>query len=142
MKRSIATLMLALMLCFASACKKPVTAPVPGTINTFDAYAARAVGDAQAALVSAKTWEFCSDQSFPATVTFDGNSYQCDKTAGPFPVAGRPYLYKAEQAFAVAQSAAYAYHTAASSDTTGLSQALVSLGAAIGDMLTTIGKGH
>ena len=132
-------LLLTLML---AGCAKKATAPVPGTINTFDAYAARSVGDAQAALIAGKTWELCSDQGFPQTVTFDSNTYPCDKTAGPFPSAGRPYLFKAEQSYNIALAAAQAYHSGASSDTTGLTQALTALGIDIGNMLAGIGKGH
>lgn len=121
--------------------KHAAQAPVPGTINTFDAYAARAVGDAQAALVAAKTWEFCSDQNFPASVSFDNASYACDKTAGPFPSAGRPVLLKAEQSFNLALSASLAYHSGATSDTAGLTQALTQLGIDVGSMFTTTGKG-
>lgn len=133
-------LFLVAILCCTAACKKTVVAPVPGTINTFDAYAARAVGDAESALVSAKIWEFCSDQSFPANVSFDGNSYLCDKTAGPFPPAGRPFLFKAEQSYNVALSAAKAYHAGAGSDTTGLTQSLTQLGIDIGNLLSGIGR--
>jgi hypothetical protein len=134
--------LLALALAFGVGCAKKSTAPVPGTINTFDAYAARTIGDAQQALVSTKAWEFCSDQKFPAQVSFDGNSYPCDPAAGPFPSVGRPILYKAEQSYNVALSAAQAYHSGASSDTAGLTQALTQLGIDIGQLLTGIGKGN
>jgi len=116
-------------------------APVPGTINTFDAYAARSIGDAQAALLAAKTWEFCSDQHFPASVTFDNQTYQCDPTAGPCPLVGRPILYRAEQSYNLALAAAQAYHSGATSDTAGLTQAITQLGIDIGQLLTSVGKG-
>lgn len=140
--KTISALVIALTMALTVGCHKTVTAPVPGTINTFDAYAARTVGDAQIALVSAKTWELCSDQSFPATVTFDSYTNSCDKTAGPFPAVGRAYLLKAEQSYNVALSAAKAYHAGASSDTAGLTTALTELGTDIANMLTGIGKGQ
>jgi len=132
---------LVLALAAGIGCAKKVTAPVPGTINTFDAYAARSIGDAQVALISAKTWESCSDKSFPQTVTFDGNTYPCDATAGPFPSVARPFLFKAEQTYDLALSAAQAYHSGATLDTAGLTQALTQLGIDIGNMLTSAGKG-
>jgi hypothetical protein len=137
----VVTLLFTVAFLLTVGCAKTVTAPVPGTINTLDAYAARSIGDAQAALIMGKTWEFCSDQKFPATVTFDNNTYPCDATAGPFPAAGRPYLFKAEEAYNVALAAAQSYHAGASSDTTALTQALTQLGIAVGNMLTGIGKG-
>lgn len=121
-------------------CAKKVSAPVPGTINTFDAYSARVIGDAQAALVGAKTWEMCSDQNFPPTVTFDNATYVCDATAGSFPASARPVLFKAEQSYNVAEAAGQAYHAGAGGDTTGLTQALTQLGIDIGNMLSGIGK--
>lgn len=122
-------------------CHPKATAPVPGTINTFDAFAARTLGDAQAALLGAKTWELCSDAQFPPTVSYDGNTYVCDSTAGTFPAAGRPVLFKAETSYNVALAAAQAYHAGASSDTAGLTQALTTLGVDIGNMLASIGRG-
>lgn len=139
MKRFVA--LLGLLMLVGCAAKNPAVAPVPGTINTFDAYAARTVGDAQTALVSAKTWEMCSDQKFPATVSFDGYVNSCDPTAGQFPAAGRQFLFKAEQSYNVALAAAQAYHSGASADTAGLTQALTTLGIDIGTLLTGIGKG-
>lgn len=141
-KRGFTICMICLTIAITIGCaKKAVQAPVPGTINTFDAYAARAIGDAQAALISGKTWETCSDQKFPASVTFDGNTYPCDATAGPFPQAGRAPLFKAEQMYNIAQAAGKAYHSGASTDTSGLTQALTQLGIDIGQMLQSIGKG-
>lgn len=131
-----------LMLVCLGCGKKAVQAPVPGTINTFDAYAARSIGDAQEALLSAKGWELCSDKGFPPTVEFDNQTRGCDASAGPFPKAGRPYLYKAEQTYNAALDAAKAYHNGAVGDTAGLTQALTQLGIDIGNMLAGIGRGH
>ncbi len=137
MKRVALFLILALTL---GCVKNPAVAPVPGTINTFDAYAARTIGDAQTALQNAKGWEMCSDQHFPPTVSFDNVTIGCDASSGQFPPAGRPYLLKAELSYNVALSAAKAYHAGASSDTAGLTQALTQLGVDVGAMLTGIGK--
>ena len=136
-------LLLGLLLLGCLGCnKKAVQAPVPGTINTFDAYAARTVGDAQEALMSAKTWESCSDQKFPIAVTIDGETRGCDASSGPFPASGRPILFKAEGTYNLALSAAQAYHSGASQDTAGLTQALTQLGLDIGNLLTSVGKGR
>lgn len=140
MKTRLLTLLMALAL--FTGCAKKVAAPVPGTINTFDAYAARVIGDAQSAITQAKLWEFCSDQKFPPTVSFDNQILPCDPTAGQFPVAGRPFLFKAEQLYDTALAAGQAYHSGASGDTTGLTNALTNLGVAIGQMLSGIGRGH
>jgi hypothetical protein len=45
---------LAIVLALGSSCAKTATAPVPGQINTFDAYAYRVLYDAQAAINSFK----------------------------------------------------------------------------------------
>lgn len=136
-----AVFVLLLAVLVGCAAKTPVMAPVPGTINTFDAYAARTVGDAQTALVSAKTWELCSDHNFPPTVAFDTYVNSCDSTAGPFPAAGRQFLFKAEKSYNIALAASQAYHAGASSDTAGLTQALTTLGIDVGSLLTGIGRG-
>lgn len=125
-----------------SCAKHSAAAPVPGTINSFDAYAARTIGDAQAAIVGAKTWELCSDAQFPLTVSFDNYTNSCDHTAGPFPASGRPILLHAEQSYNLALDAAKTYHAGASADTALLTQALTQLGIDIGNLLAGIGKGH
>lgn len=135
-------LALVLSIILTVGCAKTVTAPVPGTINTFDAYAARSIGDAQAALIGAKTWELCSDGKFQPTVSFDGAMYACDASAGPFPAAGRAILFKAEQSYDLALAAAEAYHAGATGDTTALTAALAQLGVDIANVLTGIGKGN
>jgi hypothetical protein len=122
------------------ACHPKATAPVPGTINSFDAYAARVIGDSQEALLSAKAWELCSDAGNAPFVTFDGQTRECTAGAPAFPVAGRPILFKAELAFNTALAASQTYHATGSSDTTVLAQAITQLGIAIGDLLTGIGR--
>lgn len=126
----------------AGCATKAVQAPVPGSINTFDAYAFRSLADAQAALLSVKTWETCSDSSFPPTVTFDGQTVACDSTAGTFPVAGRPLLFKAEQTYNATQAAGHAYHSGATQDASGLTSALTQLGIDISSLLSGVGKGN
>lgn len=124
-------------------CAKKATAPVPGTIDSFDAFAARSIGDAQEALLSSKTWELCSDQNFPPAVEVEsGKTRVCDNSSGPFPKAGRPILFKAEKSYNVALDAAKSYHAGATNDTVALTQALTQLGIDIGSLLAGIGKGH
>jgi hypothetical protein len=135
----ICVLMLTML--FAVGCtKNPVAAPVPGTINTFDAFAARSIGDAQAAILGVKAWETCSDQQFPPTVTFDGQTFACDSSKTPFPASGRQYLFIAENSYNVALGAAQTYHAGASQDTTALTQAITQLGIAVSGMLTNVGR--
>lgn len=121
--------------------KAAVTVPVPGSINTVDAYAYRSVSDAQAALTSVKTWEQCSVMQFPPTVTVDGVVAVCDPAAGPFPAAYKGVLDDAINAYNVAQAAAKAYHAGAISDTTALTAAITQLTSSIAAMLTKVG-GH
>ena len=128
------------------ACQKRAVAPVPGTINTFDAYAARAIGDAQEAILSAKAWELCSDaasQGAPVpSVTFDKETRACPVDQPAFPAAGRAILFKTELSYNVALAAAQTYHAgAAGGDTTVLTQALGQLSSAVADLLNGIGRG-
>ncbi len=53
-RRTTATLAVVVTLALAMGCHKTVTAPVPGQLNTFDAYAYRVLADAQAAINSFK----------------------------------------------------------------------------------------
>ena len=124
------------------ACHPKATAPVPGTINTFDAYAARVIGDSQEALLSAKAWELCSDAKTAPFVTFDGVTRECVAGAPEFPAAGRPILFKAELSYNTALAASQTYHATGSTDSTVLAQAITQLGVAIGDLLNGIGRGR
>jgi hypothetical protein len=119
-------------------CTKQVTAPVPGTINTMDAYAARIIGDAGAAIRSVKLWEVCSDSAFPATVTFDSVTSPCDSTAGLFPASFRAPLFKVEKSYNIALVAGRAYHAGAGKDTTALTAALAQLSADITAMFAVV----
>jgi hypothetical protein len=138
MKR-IATIVLLAIGLAGCAAKQPAAPPVPGSINTLDAYAYRVVSDAQAAIHSLKGWETCSDQKFPPSVTFDNQTFNCDSTAGPFPAKGRSYLLDAERAYNIAEAAGQSYHAGASNDTTGLTNALNQLSQAIAAMLSSTG---
>lgn len=130
-----------LILCFLGAsCAKKATAPIPGSINTFDSYAFRALSDAQAALTGAKVWETCSDQKYPATVTFDGATYQCGQFQGPFPAGARAPLFKAEQSYDTAQAAWQTYHSLAGTmDPTALQNAINQLVADLTSFFTKAG---
>lgn len=132
-------LLFACLLCTACG-KKVVQAPVPGSIDSFDAYAFRSIADAQAALLSVKGWETCSDQKFPLTVTYDNHTETCDKNSGDFPSAGRQPLMKAEQSYNLVQAAGKAYHAGASSDSAALTAALTELSGDIALMLTSVGR--
>ena len=127
-------------------CKKHVAAHVPGTIDTFDAYAGRALGDAQEAIMSTKAWELCSDAvtagaSVPS-VTFDKTTRMCPVDQPSFPAAGRAILFKTELSYNVALAAAQTYHAGSGGgDTTVLTQALGQLSGAVADLLNGIGRG-
>ena len=133
-------LLLFLLLPLAGCPNQAAKAPVPGSINTLDAYAFRVVGDAHAAIMSIKGWETCSDQKFPSIVTFDNATFTCDATAGAFPQAARQPLYIAESAYNVALAAGTAYHSGASQDAQGLTNAVNALSTAISQLLTAAGR--
>lgn len=121
--------------------KKAATAPVPGSINSLDAYAFRSVADAQAAIHSVKTWEQCSAHSFPASVDIDGTAEPCDSKAGAFPEQHKSYLNTAINAYNVASGAAKAYHDGGGQNAAALTQDLAQLGNDIATLLTKTG-GH
>lgn len=139
MKQKLFAVLLVTLLVLAGGCKKTVQAPVPGSINSIDAYAFRVTADAGAAIHSVKTWEVCSDASFPPTVTFDNVTEKCDPTATTFPAAARPFLLKAEQSYNLALDSGKAYHAGGSNDATGLTAALTQLSTDIANMLTKAG---
>jgi hypothetical protein len=137
MKRYILILMLTLTIGCA---KKPVTAPVPGSINTLDAWAFRIISDAQASITSVKTWEQCTAAGAnPGTVTVDGVQQTCDPTAGAFPMQYKPQLNLAITSLNTASAAGKAYHSGASNDTAGLTNAVNQLAQSITQLMSQIG---
>jgi len=138
MKKMMVVTLLALAV-MPGCARKTVTAPVPGSINTLDAYAFRTLADASAAISSVKLWQQCSAASFPPTVVVDGNSQVCDPKAGSFPDADKEYLNTAIRSYNVAESAGQAYHAGASNDTTALSAALTQLGVDVANLLSRTG---
>lgn len=137
MRRFLLPILLSLAL--AGCAHKAAQAPVPGSVDALDAYAYRAVSDAQAAITSVKTWQQCAAANFPPTVNVDGAAEKCDATAGPFPAAAKPLLNTAIHSYDVAQAAGQAYHAGASKDAQGLAQALTTLGIDISNLLTKTG---
>lgn len=119
--------------------KKPVQAPVPGSINSLDAWSYRIISDSQASIHSIKIWEECSAASFPITVTVDGTTEVCDPKAGTFPVQYKPQLNLAIQAENTASAAGKAYHSGASNDANGLTSAVTQLTQAISQLMTSLG---
>lgn len=132
-----------LLLGLTGCAKKVVSPPVPGSINSLDAFAFRVLSDAQAALTPVKVWEQCSALSIPTaatvTITVDGNVQVCDPSADPFPAKFKPVLNDAINAYNSAQTIAKAYHDGLSPDTTALQTSLTTLGNSVGTMLSTIG---
>ncbi len=119
--------------------KKPVTAPVPGAIDTVDSWAFRVVSDSQAALHSVKTWQQCTVMGFPTTLSIDGKTEICDPKAGIFPSTATQDLNTAIQAYNVAEAAGQAYHSGRSADITGLTTAVNHLAQAISSLLSKTG---
>ncbi len=137
MKRLFVLLSLAVMIGCA---KHPVSAPVPGSINTLDAWAFRSISDATASIHSVKTWEQCTtDPSSPKTVVVDGTTENCDPTATPFPVQFRSDLNAAIQALNAAAAVGKAYHSGASQDSQGLTFAIAQLNAAVTGLMAHVG---
>jgi hypothetical protein len=121
---------------FTAGCAKTVTAPVPGSVNTLDATAFRVTADTQAAIEVIKTWQQCSVNGFPTSgILVDGVNQPCDATAGTFPLNLTSDLNKAISAFNLLAAAGKAYHSGASSDATGLTNAINQASAAIAALL-------
>ena len=120
-------------------CHKTVVAPVPGSINSLDSWAFRIVSDSGAAIHSVKTWEQCTEQNFPATVTADGNAEVCDPKSGKFPMEYKPQLNLAITSLNTASAAGKAYHSGASNDAAGLTQAVNQLSQAVSALVSQIG---
>ena len=141
MERSRTRIVVAFALCIimAGCAKQPAKAPVPGSINTIDAWAFRSISDASASIHSVKIWEQCSDPTSPKTVNVDGTIENCDPTTGPFPMQYKSDLNTSIQALNIASAAGKAYHSGASSDVQGLTNAVTQLTTAISQMMTHLG---
>ena len=137
---AIVTTLIAACLLLAGCAKTPVQAPVPGSINTADAWAFRVIADSSAAIHSVKIWEQCSVANFPTTMVVDGSTELCDPKAGQFPMQYKPQLNLAIQALNTASAAGKAYHSGASGDTTGLTNAVTALTTAITQLMSGLGS--
>lgn len=140
MRFKICILVLAVMA--SVACKKPVQAPVPGSINTLDAWAYRIIADSGKSIHSVKTWQQCSVLNFPITVDIDGATELCDPKAGKFPDNYKPELNAAIDAWNIAGQAGQAYHAGAGGDGAALTQSVNKLALAITTLLSHVGGGH
>ena len=130
---------LLLLLALNGCAKNPAVTVPPGALNATDADAFRVISDAQAAILSVKGWQACSAAGFPSTVAVDGATVACNATAGQFPPSLKAPLNTAISAYNVAQAAGQAYHSGASSDAKGLTNALTQLQQAISALLTQAG---
>lgn len=139
MKRSYTAIAFVAVMLLAGCHKAAVVAPVPGSINSLDAWAFRVVSDSSAAIHSVKTWEQCTELSFPATVNVDGNSEVCDAKAGSFPMQFKGDLNLAITSLNTASAAGKLYHSGASSDAVGLTQAVNQLSNAVTTLVSQIG---
>ena len=139
MKKLFALATLALCLALAGCVKQPVQAPVPGSKDTLDAWSYRIISDSSASIHSIKIWEQCSAINFPPTVSVDGSTEVCDAKAGPFPMQYKPQLNLSIQALNTASAAGKAYHSGASGDTAGLTNAVTALTNAITQLMSSLG---
>jgi hypothetical protein len=128
-----------LLLISLGCAKKPLVAPVPGAVDTVDAWAFRIVSDSQAALHSVKTWQQCTVHGFPPSVLVDLTSQTCDIKTGPFPTSATPALNDAIEAYNLAEAAGQAYHSGRSADIAGLTSAVNQLSQAISSLLSKTG---
>jgi len=102
--KKITTLLLALTLLAALGCAKKVSAPVPGSINSFDALSYQTLMDVQAAITAVKL----------------------DISSGKFAPtpAQKAVVNQAITDYDLAEAAWHAYHSGATGDATGLSTAI------------------
>jgi hypothetical protein len=110
------TLMLSLALSLAACANRAATAPVPGSLNTYDAYAFRVLADTQAAL----------------------NAFKADVASGK--VAGTPAIVKALNAaisdYDLANSIYQAWHAAgATGSTSALAVALTNIQTSMSELV-------
>ena len=138
MKRII-VVVFALLLTVSCAVKNKPSTPVPGQVDAFDAYAFRIIADAQAAIHSIKTWQVCTVQNFPTTVSLDNTVEVCDPSNGKFKDEWKIYLNTAITSYNKAQAAGKAYHAGMSGDQAALQQALNDLNSNVSVMLTKTG---
>lgn len=140
MRFKICIAIIAALVTFGCA-KKPVEAPVPGSIDALDAWAYRVVADSGKSIHSVKTWEQCTVLNFPTTVDIDGATELCDKSGGAFPMQFKSELNSAIDAWNVAGAAGKSYHSGAGNDPNGLTLAVNQLAITISNLLNHIGKG-
>lgn len=120
---------------------RPAQAPVPGSINTLDAWAFRVVDDSDAAIHQAKIWEQCTEKSPAVAVTIDGRNEKCS-LSHPFPMEYKGDLNLAINALNVAKAAGAAYHSSAGGDIQALMTAVNNLSSAVGTLLNHTGGSH
>ena len=115
----LAAIVLALAMTFTSGCAKTAAvAPVPGQINTFDAYAYRVLFDAQAAI-----------NSFKGSVSATNASV-------------KPVLNQAIADYDIAESAYQVWHAAGGTgDTTAVTQAIAKVQSDISAISTAAAAG-
>lgn len=122
-------------------CHKTATAPVPGSLNQFDATSYRALVDAQSSLHRIKTQQQCTVFEWPATAMVDGLTEPCDQTKGTFPAGqqSKDDLNRAIQDYNIAQAAWHAYHAGATNDEKGLADAISQLNNDLTALFTKLG---
>jgi hypothetical protein len=125
-------------LSFSLGCaNRPAQAPVPGAINSFDSWAFRIVDDSDASVHAAKIWYQCTATPAP-TVSVDGKDEKCN-ISHPFPMEYKGELNLAITALNTAKAAGAAYHSGASKDTQGMTDAVNRLSVAVAALLSHIG---
>ena len=112
---------LALLMLICAGCAKQVSAPVPGSLNAFDATSYRTLMDAQAAIDSVK-----ADVAKGVIVL------------GP---TQKNVLNQAIADYNTAQASWHVYHSGATADTVGLTNAINQLVADVANIVTQIRGG-
>lgn len=132
--RIITLLLLAITLGCAN---RAAQAPVPGAVNSFDAWAFRIVDDSDASVHAAKIWYQCTATT-GASVSVDGKDEPCH-IDHPFPMQFKGDLNSAIDALNLAKAAGATYHSGATQDTAALTDAVSKLSIAVANLLSHIG---
>lgn len=136
MKSLLLTFVISLTLGCAN---RAAQAPVPGAVNSFDAWAFRIIDDSDASVHAAKIWYQCTATP-AATVSVDGKDEPCH-IDHPFPMQFKDDLNAAINALNTAKAAGSAYHSGVSHDEQGLTNAVTQLSIAVANLLSHIGAG-
>lgn len=136
--RNLYTLAVLLLLALTLGCaNRAAQAPVPGAVNSFDAWAFRIVDDSDASVHAAKIWYQCTATPTP-TVSVDGKDEPCH-IDHPFPMQFKGELNSTIDVLNLAKATGATYHSGATKDTATLTDAVSKLSVAVANLLSHIG---